>query len=317
MSSQDSNKDGPVEEEVGFRNGPVTLGGTLILPPSPGPHPAMVYYHGRMGPSRDSFLPFAEQLVSSGVAVLTYDRRGYRDSSGDMLQSDLGDLADDGLAGVELLRGREEIDSAQIGLWGRSLGGLVAPIAASRHSDIGFVVLESAPATAMRRQVLFAERNVLAARGASSTKKGAYMWARRTMFGVSGALFRGKRNWWLRNAPWPPPAKGLVRRSAAFALYMDHDPSPPLEAVTCPVLALFGELDDEVPVEESVAAMESAFERGGNGDFTITVVPKANHLGHVEGQGDGTNPFPGLAIEWLLKRVSVADGGRGATDKSQ
>lgn len=45
------------------------------------------------------------------------------------------------LAGVQFLKTRNEVDSKRIGLAGHSEGGLIAPIVASKSSDVAFIVL--------------------------------------------------------------------------------------------------------------------------------------------------------------------------------
>ncbi len=91
-------------------------------------------------------MPYADVFVRNGIAVLIHDKRGTGSSTGNWARATFDDLADDALAGVKLLKGRPEINPAQIGLQGTSLGGWVAPLAASRSSDVAFVIVESAPA---------------------------------------------------------------------------------------------------------------------------------------------------------------------------
>ena len=43
-------------------------------------------------------------------------------------------------------------------------------------------------------------------------------------------------------------------------------------------LALFGELDNNILAEENKAAWESALKAGGNRDYTLLILPKANRL---------------------------------------
>ncbi|NBC16788.1 MAG: hypothetical protein GVY18_05645, partial [Bacteroidetes bacterium] len=63
-------------EAVQFNHGDVTLSGTLVLPDAPGPHPAVVFVHGR-GRSRGNWrLPRAKLLAERGIAALVYDKRG-------------------------------------------------------------------------------------------------------------------------------------------------------------------------------------------------------------------------------------------------
>ena len=69
------------EEQVGFRNGNVSLKGSLFLPAGNGAHPALVLFHGSGAEARNRFMGrwFAEQ----GISALTYDKRGVGESGGD------------------------------------------------------------------------------------------------------------------------------------------------------------------------------------------------------------------------------------------
>jgi fermentation-respiration switch protein FrsA (DUF1100 family) len=67
-------------------------------------------------------------------------------------------------------------------------------------------------------------------------------------------------------------------RTPWFRYFLDYDPVPALEKVTCPVLAVFAERDAQVPAMSNRDPMEQALKRGGNADFTIRVIPRANHL---------------------------------------
>ena len=57
-----------------------------------------------------------------------------------------------------------------------------------------------------------------------------------------------------------------------------YDPAPTLGQLQVPTLALFGELDNNIMAEKNKAAWEAALKAGGNRDYTLRVLPKANHL---------------------------------------
>ena len=56
------------------------------------------------------------------------------------------------------------------------------------------------------------------------------------------------------------------------------DLGPTLRQVRCPVLALNGSKDSQVPPQENLAALQSAFQAGGNRDGTFRELPGLNHL---------------------------------------
>jgi hypothetical protein len=97
------------EESVHFASGNLVLGGTLILPDAPAHPPAVFLFHGSGRQGRD--LSTARWFAEQGFAALTYDKRGVGESTGDFRAGPFMDLCDDGLAAVEYLKSRREIDS--------------------------------------------------------------------------------------------------------------------------------------------------------------------------------------------------------------
>src|SRR5829696_7905314 len=95
----------------------------------------------------------AEAYARHSIVSLIYDKRtvGYS-----MLHRDYSVLADDALAGVQVLRGRDEVDPARVGIWGQSEGAWVAPLAASRSADVAFVITVGAIGVTPARQQAWA-----------------------------------------------------------------------------------------------------------------------------------------------------------------
>jgi uncharacterized protein len=63
-----------------------------------------------------------------------------------------------------------------------------------------------------------------------------------------------------------------------FRSFVVYDPRPALAKVRCPVLALGGELDVQVPAAENLEEIQAALARGGNRDATVRPIPGVNHL---------------------------------------
>jgi dienelactone hydrolase len=58
---------------------------------------------------------------------------------------------------------------------------------------------------------------------------------------------------------------------------LDYDPLPVLQSLRAPVLVLFGERDDSIPVEKSVALIEAGMREAGKKSFALRVLPEAGH----------------------------------------
>ncbi len=60
--------------------------------------------------------------------------------------------------------------------------------------------------------------------------------------------------------------------------FVTHDPKETLRKVKCPVLAINGELDKQVPPKDNLPAIEQALREGGNTHFAVKELPGLNHL---------------------------------------
>jgi hypothetical protein len=291
-------------EEVTFKNGDVTLAGTLTIPRGKGPFPAVVMITGSGPQNRDEelfgFKPFrviADHFTRHGIAVLRYDDRGIGGSTGSVNQSTTSDFASDALSAVELLKSRSDIDSKHIGLMGHSEGGIVAPLAATRSKDVAFIVLMAGTGIS-GEQLLYAQGKAIAlANGATEDAVGKEQKEQQRIFQAvrTGTLDSLKRE--LRAEAQADLDKlpqdqrksvGSVDdlldaqlRSVStpwFKYFLDYDPAVALAKVKVPVLMFFGEHDLQVPAELNRVAMVKALESGGNKRFKAIVLPKANHL---------------------------------------
>ncbi len=63
-----------------------------------------------------------------------------------------------------------------------------------------------------------------------------------------------------------------------FKFFISYDPVPTLEKVKCPVLALDGSKDVQVPPKEDLEAIKKALEEGGNKNFETLELNGLNHL---------------------------------------
>lgn len=273
-------------QTVAFHSGGVKLAGKLTLPPTAGPHPAVVLIHGSNDEDRDYLDPWVGFFVSRGLAVLSYDKRGVRESTGDWKRADFHDLAGDAFAGVQLLKTRKDIDARRIGLFGISQGGWIAPLVASRDRAIAFIILHAGSALRVETNNLLFIEAELRGYGFDEPEIARAMAYYRLNDDVTrhperwkelDALYQTER---ARKVEWlieEPQAADFWFRHF-YRLIMDYDPAPVWAKVRCPVLAFFGELDHNVPSEPNRLALETALRRRSLNDSTIVVLPKANHM---------------------------------------
>jgi pimeloyl-ACP methyl ester carboxylesterase len=273
-------------EEVRFSSGDVQLAGTLISPNSRAKHPAIILVHGSGAENREYMLPFARFLIRHGMAVLSYDKRGVGASTGDWNTASFDDLAGDVVAAFNYLKGRRDVDAGQIGLLGVSQAGWIMPLAASRATGLGFLISISGAGVPAAETTIDQARNEMTAGGMPpqdvddivGVMKLQYQFARTGQGWDEYAATLEKLA--ARTGPPPPdtfprtpdhPYWQFIRR-----LYF-YDPAPTLRQLQVPTLALFGELDNNIVAEKNRAAWEAALKAGGNRDYTLRILPKANH----------------------------------------
>ena len=51
-----------------------------------------------------------------------------------------------------------------------------------------------------------------------------------------------------------------------------------LRQLNTPTLAVFGELDNNIVAQKNNAAWQAALVAAGNGDYTLRILPKTNHM---------------------------------------
>jgi dienelactone hydrolase len=265
------------EQRVEFHNGDVKLVGSLLLPKSEKPLPAVIFVHGAGPQTRQQYRKQGEYFVSRGIAALIYDKRGTGQSGGAYeSRKPYENLVNDALAGVALLKQRREIEPSQIGMWGLSQGGTISAAAASRSKDIKFIV---AVGSEVADGMLFFYRDNLFRRyGLSATLRDV---AEKAQLAADTLFFNMREESFLSTfaaRSYPPP---------------DQYVEPAWSRVNQPVLMMWGQLDQHQPVGESILGLKNSLAQANNQKWTIVVLPKANHDLKVSETGELHRPSPG------------------------
>ena len=233
------------------------------------PHPGVVLVHGsgRLT-ARDMLANSADRLVQMGFVVLAYDKRGVGGSTGEYTSIGSANsvrmfdlLATDALAGVAALKARKDVDPKRIGLLGFSQGGWIAPLAASRTSDVAFVVTVSGPAVSVGEEIAYSR---LAGEDPGSEQ------------GLSD--------------------DEIDRRMRDFRGPHGYDPSLVLSALGAPSFWILGEKDHSIPLRRTVENLSRL--QAQRKPVTTHVIPGVNH--GLRDPVTGTRPDVWRPIaEWL------------------
>lgn len=117
----------------------LTLTGWLFTPPTPGPHPAVVWLHG--GPEaqeRPGHGPLFQSLVDRGIAVFAANVRGSSGFGRTFVNADNGALRHGAIEDVRTCATflRDSGIAGRIGVMGRSYGGYLTLAALTWHPEL-------------------------------------------------------------------------------------------------------------------------------------------------------------------------------------
>lgn len=328
-------------EDVTFENteAKITLAGTLSLPKKEGKFPVVVLISGSGPQNRDEelmghkpFLVLADYLTKNGVGVLRYDDRGTAASKGDFKTATTADFATDAAAAVAYLTTRKDVDVKKIGLIGHSEGGIIAPLVATKSRYVNYIVLLAG--TGIQGDKLLLLQSELIAKAMGETEENIKK-QQKVNSGAFEIVTKAKNTEGAKEAltmylkekmteiPDMKPKKmseeefintsidGLT--SPWMFHFINYDPSLVLKDVKCPVLALNGSKDLQVPSTVNLEAIKKGLESGGNKNVTTKELPNLNHLfqecstGSPEEYAKIEQTFAPSALSevlsWVLKQV--------------
>lgn len=301
------------QETVSFPGGDeeVSLTGEFTWPSEGTPKAALVLVSGSGGQDRNSelgqginhrpFLVLSDFLTRAGYAVLRYDDRGIAQSTGDHNLATSADFALDATAAAQYLRTRPELEGVKIGLAGHSEGGLIGPMVFAQDEEaLDFLVLLAAPGLAGDSIILEQSRRIQELMGAPpvlvernlAPLRTAYNYIRNHPEQNTEEIDAGLLEIFMASIDdLPLPLQNSIVDREAFArqqmgnlsnpwlrYFLSTDPAEFLQKVTIPVLALNGELDQQVVAEDNLTAIAMAVGSNGNTDITIVNLPGLNHL---------------------------------------
>jgi pimeloyl-ACP methyl ester carboxylesterase len=294
-------------EEVTFENksAGIKLAGTFTFPKEGTDFPTVVLITGSGPQDRNEtvfghkpFLVISDYLTRNGIAVLRYDDRGVGGSTGDFGKATSLDFAGDVEAAVDYLKTKKEVNKKEIGLIGHSEGGLIAPIVAVKDKDIAFIVLLAGPGLPGNELLPLQSELIMKAEGDKPENIEKVVNLNQKIFSLVNsekdtAVFHQKLKELLKKSydslseeekKEIPDLKAYTEQqfktltSPWFRFFLSYDPRPVLEKVKCPVLALNGGNDLQVPAKVDLSEIEKELNKGGNKDFKIVELPGLNHL---------------------------------------
>lgn len=323
-----------VTKEVEFACGENRLAGVLSVPNGTGPFPAVVFVTGSNAADRTYggvTAALGSHFGLRGIASLAWDKPGVGRSTGDYQRQTLEDRAREALAAVRFLQTRAEIRHDQVGLWGHSQGGMVAPLAASRSRDVAFVIeVAGWQGPAWQQDLVRVEAELRAGGFDEPAIRSGTGFARRRM-----DLLRGSEPFEVLEAaqqavndePWFKHVHWCDRQLFEYARRnVGYDTTTWWERVHCPVLACYGGQDrSNGPAERHVDVIRRGLEKADNKDVTFIIFADADHslcsakkMDRAKGdepadaqRGAGPDFVKGYLkamSDWVTRRTSAAGG---------
>lgn len=289
------------------------LEGRLLVPECAGPHPVVVAVHGS-GPVNRYGGPYHTFFLKHGIAVLAYDKRGYTTNSDAWREPDLTALATDAAAAVRFAAAQPDVDSDRIGIFGSSQAGWVVPRAAVDAPETDFIILRAGAALSGAETVLHEVRQELRSDGldgldldyAMDLRRELYVLAmsRKPIAAADSLVAPYLDTPWYRAAFGDGPISGQwstrwwewAGRNLAIAA------PPSLEQFEGPVLWFLAELDENVPLVPTRAALERAFAAAPGDDHEVVVLEDARHsflLANPEGPPQFSDGFFSHMGAWM------------------
>ncbi len=294
--------------EIQVESGEATLAGSY----SPAGPTVVVAVHGAGEGRRDWYLyrHLHDLLPPAGIGVVTFDRRGEGASTGEPSRGAFAVQADDVLAVAEA------VDAEQVGLWGISQGGWVAPLAAARSKRIAFLILLASIGVTPADQMRFAAAMQIrragfgddAAARAVALREHAESWIRdgNTDTLQAELAAAAREPWWelafLPGELPPLPEADVVRKALADEMFFE--PEPIFAEVHVPTLLFYGDDDTWAPVDASIETWRRA-----RGDQAEIVVLKDTGHEPVHPSGGIAGEYEQKLVEWVR---AVAEPGGGS-----
>ncbi|WP_327009496.1 alpha/beta hydrolase [Dactylosporangium sp. NBC_01737] len=257
----------------------------IVTAPGGPPRAGLVLIDGSGPATRHEWAGIPDWLGARGIATLRHDKPGCGGSPGDWRAQSFADRSAEALAAVDALRAGTGVE--RVGLIGYSQGGWVSLLAAaSQPQAVDFVITVSGPAVGIAEQErVSAERSLRRAGHPPAVVDEAMRWvderAARLAVGdppadvLAAQAAHAGRVWYdiVAAAPYD-----TVETLAFFARTLAFDPAAVIPHLRCPILALFGAADEQVPVERSVAVLAERLPGLHRGRNAVAVLPGAGHM---------------------------------------
>ncbi len=252
---------------ITFESGKYTIHGELLLPQTQDSIPMIVFLVGSGANSshRTIYKDFVEQnlealFLDEGYGILYFDKRGVGDSEGRWQRANIYDRADDAKAAVDYLKTLNSVDPSRIGVIGHSQGGWVAQVVGALYGDeVKAIASISGPVFDTELLLTNIYNSEFICEGETREKA----------FEKATKKAQSDINW---VSIFP-----LTKAWRQLKEIAEFDPSEELKMLTVPSLFVFPSNGHMVYPGWALSSLNDTFPDGIPDNFTLSVVPGANH----------------------------------------
>ncbi|KAB7530354.1 alpha/beta fold hydrolase [Flagellimonas olearia] len=273
------------EEDIFFLNTKDTIHGKLILPNQKKDNlPVVVFVHGS-GPedysSSNLYRPLWEEFTKAGFACFSWDKPGIGMSQGNWFDQSMDNRASEVIAAFKKLEQHPKVDPNKLGMWGISQAGWVIPKVAETMEP-AFIITVSSPVTTAFDQEAYRLRSELKAEEFSKYAiDSALVYTHQVkdlvMAGKPFADFDALQESLNQSNWFSHTISGGKEIYRYLKVIIENDHIPNLDALSCPVLAIWGENDLLVPPHSSANQYKKVMEQIKNERFKMVIIPNADH----------------------------------------
>lgn len=262
-------------------SGQFPLSGTLTIPEKEkNKYPAVLIISGSGKGDRDGnfnklhlniYKDLAEFLTENGFVTLRYDKRGTYKSGGNYHETGLYDLIDDAVFAFKYLQNVDIVNEEKVFILGHSEGALIAPAISEKVNVAGLILLAGAARSSkqlsdMQIDLLYEEMKK------ATGVKGTLM----RLFKAHEKLKNQNKKVVEKIMSSDRPVmriKGMKMNAKWIRETFEYDVTKHLKQVTCPVLAVTGDKDVQVPPEDAKIIAELV-----QGDAQWHIIENMNHI---------------------------------------
>jgi uncharacterized protein len=331
-----------MEKEIRIENQAdhITLAGTLTSPDDVIPSTLVILLHGTGGHTSDQlintpngplqmFKLLSDYLVSAGIAVLRYDKRGAGKSTGlPYPKAIYQDYERDAVCAIQYARQQTDVPFQKLGLVGHSEGCTVAIMVEAEARAVDFIALLAPPGK--RGDIVWREQSKLMAAQQGAPENVLDLLDAFNQKAVE-TLSTGAGeddvmrilNDYIKHMPAEDqqtlgvPEEGLPKEGFAellapcFRDFITIDPQDYYRKISVPILAVYGSKDIHVPPAENAAVIRQALASNSNHQFTVREVLGLNHFFFAEPKPGEAKPVDGENIFPIDHAEIVADWIKG------